>query len=503
MKKLLALSLAITLFLTLALPSFAVYKGDVNNDGTINSTDALIVLKYSVGSIETIDKAVADMNNDGNINSTDALKILRISVGLEESEDIHKHNYITTVTNKTCKDDAKVTYTCDSCGDTYSKTVSPIALSMTFKGTSSVVIGAYATYTKSYIVNVSGGYGTVLLKYELYSSSTATSPVDTLDFTDGTAYQVSYKNNEDAINNYVVKITAKDEAGNMTVSRIKLGDTSVIEESIVVNHEYSTEWTIDKEATCADDGSQSHHCTLCGKKGDVTVIPAKGHDFSDVDDKCTVCGELIKYTEGLRFALINGDTEYAVTSIGSATDADIVIPRTYKDKPVTAIGESAFESCDTIKSVRLHSQITSIGYKAFYDSSLSSVHFADGLTEIGSSAFSNCKLRDVNLPNSVTTVETFAFANNNSLTSFVFSDQVTIISYWVFYGCGNLTTVTIPKTVNKIDERAFCYCENLSEIVFEATKAEWAAITKNTAWDVGTDNYIIHCTDGDLTKAEA
>ena len=59
----------------------AVVKGDVNEDGKINSADALMVLKASVGLIE-ISKEIADVNNNGNINSEDALLILKYSVGL-------------------------------------------------------------------------------------------------------------------------------------------------------------------------------------------------------------------------------------------------------------------------------------------------------------------------------------------------------------------------------------------------------------------------------------
>ena len=41
-------------------------------------------------------------------------------------------------------------------------------------------------------------------------------------------------------------------------------------------HKYSTEWTVDVEATETTPGSKSHHCTVCDAKTDVTVIPATG-----------------------------------------------------------------------------------------------------------------------------------------------------------------------------------------------------------------------------------
>lgn len=58
---------------------------DLNNDGHINSTDALIVLQYAVGdsSLLKTEKLFmnADTNGDNSVNSYDALTILQIAVG--------------------------------------------------------------------------------------------------------------------------------------------------------------------------------------------------------------------------------------------------------------------------------------------------------------------------------------------------------------------------------------------------------------------------------------
>lgn len=57
---------------------------DVNGDGKVNSADALIVLRYSIGYESVMDSSAlinADTNGDGEINSADALIILRISIG--------------------------------------------------------------------------------------------------------------------------------------------------------------------------------------------------------------------------------------------------------------------------------------------------------------------------------------------------------------------------------------------------------------------------------------
>lgn len=58
-------------------------NGDLNNDGIINSTDALAVLMSTVNkkTLTEAEKAVADTTKDGTINSTDALMILQYAVG--------------------------------------------------------------------------------------------------------------------------------------------------------------------------------------------------------------------------------------------------------------------------------------------------------------------------------------------------------------------------------------------------------------------------------------
>ena len=61
------------------------YMGDVNDDGAVNSSDALLILRHSVGDeTVTLNLKKADIDTNGTINSADALATLRMSVGLDE-----------------------------------------------------------------------------------------------------------------------------------------------------------------------------------------------------------------------------------------------------------------------------------------------------------------------------------------------------------------------------------------------------------------------------------
>jgi len=57
--------------------------------------------------------------------------------------------------------------------------------------------------------------------------------------------------------------------------------------------------------------------------------------------------------------------------------------------------------------------------------------------------------------------------------------------------------------VTRIGRSAFCLCSGLVSITFDGTKAEWIAIVKDGYWNDSTGNYTVHCTDGDIAKADS
>ena len=89
MKKFITVLSAITLAAALTVGSSSAFLGDVDKDGSLNSVDALSILKHSVGfEVKNFDEDLADVNGDGNINSSDALTVLNVSVGISNAETI-------------------------------------------------------------------------------------------------------------------------------------------------------------------------------------------------------------------------------------------------------------------------------------------------------------------------------------------------------------------------------------------------------------------------------
>lgn len=78
--------------------------------------------------------------------------------------------------------------------------------------------------------------------------------------------------------------------------------------------------------------------------------------------------------------------------------------------------------------------------------------------------------------------------------------KATNIDGSAFSNCTNLVSVTIPSTVTSIKYQAFYGCSRLTSITFTGTKSEWRTVTKGDYWDIGTGNYIVYCTDGNIPK---
>lgn len=217
---------------------------------------------------------------------------------------------------------------------------------------------------------------------------------------------------------------------------------------------------------------------------------------------------------GLLYAQLNDGT---LSCIGLAPEnrnpTSVTIPETVQDKPVTEIGESAFDDEDTIESLtvgenvaiirkgafvhcnnlrdlKLPAHMDAIEERAFYMCGmLKDFTFPEGLTEIADETFYACdRLNVVRIPEGVTEIGDYAFYSNMYLHTVELPSTVEEIRNWAFGACENLKTINIPSSVHYLGKGAFNYCwilpapvlpEGLQEIADQAFEgcAEFDSIT--------------------------
>ena len=287
-----------------------------------------------------------------------------------------------------------------------------------------------------------------------------------------------------------------------------------------------SEWIIDVEATCTENGSKHKKCTKCHEKLVTEVIESLGHDLVHHEKKdstctekgykeyysCTRCSyttyeEIPElghiYEDGIctrcRYELTSSDLLYELTSDNTGyivTGLDyskydinaltIIIPSEYKGLPIVGIKEEAFKNRIKIKKVILSNNITHIGNAAFEGCTrIANIEFPNSVISVGDSAFEGCtSLTSITIPSSVPNIGQYPFYNCTSLTNVYYkgtiedwcnisfndsnSNPMYYASHFYMLDENNeykeVTEIVIPETVYKIGNYQFCGFKNVTNI---------------------------------------
>ena len=89
---------------------------------------------------------------------------------------------------------------------------------------------------------------------------------------------------------------------------------------------------------------------------------------------------------------------------------------------------------------------------------------------IGSLAFYGChNLTGISLPNTIESIQSMAFYACIGLTRIDIPNSVRAIGDNAFYDCKGLTGLTLPNSVNEIGEFAFAKCDNLTNVTIPSS----------------------------------
>ena len=161
--------------------------------------------------------------------------------------------------------------------------------------------------------------------------------------------------------------------------------------------------------------------------------------------------------------LKNQKDEYVVIGKGIlykylGAGGDVKIP-----EGITSIASVAFENSE-ITSVVIPDSVSNIGFKAFYNcKSLKSITIPENVSSIGASAFNFCEnLTSIKIPKSVRTVGYNAFENTGWLANN--KDEFIVLGNILYKYNGNGGDIEIPDGITFIVSGAFEDCENITSV---------------------------------------
>lgn len=146
----------------------------------------------------------------------------------------------------------------------------------------------------------------------------------------------------------------------------------------------------------------------------------------------------------------------------------------------SSIGSQVFEGCIALETVQLNNGLKEIGVQAFgYCTLLKSVELSSTVEKIGTGAFCLSGIENITIPSSVELIDESAFATCGSLEKVKINDGVKNIGSEAFAGCEKLKDIEIPASVETIGSRAFAQSQNVTISAPTGSAAETYATENN------------------------
>ena len=166
------------------------------------------------------------------------------------------------------------------------------------------------------------------------------------------------------------------------------------------------------------------------------------------------------------------DIPASVTSIGQEAFASTCLRHINfpANSQLTTIGYQAFYGCTQLVEFIMPNTVTTLqtyssnGARTFYDCTrLNKLHFSNSLKTIEERTCYNCNLKEVKLPENISSINKYAFYDNPNLRSIRFPESLYHIYEDAFAYCG-LDSVILPIHLSYLGSYAFSHCDNLTYV---------------------------------------
>ncbi|MBQ8749069.1 MAG: leucine-rich repeat protein [Clostridia bacterium] len=159
---------------------------------------------------------------------------------------------------------------------------------------------------------------------------------------------------------------------------------------------------------------------------------------------------------------------------------------------VETIGSYAFANCSNLEEVITTNNLKTINTHAFYNCpNLKTVNFSN-IETMGSFAFNNTGLEEIRLPANVSNWGSCVF-QNSSISVVYIEEGATNIPFGLLHGCGGLTEIYLPSTLQTIDTFGISNYSSGVNIFFAGTQEQFDQITYDASDNTAFANANVVC----------